>query len=536
MSAGGPQPGWLVRNESGETFGPVDLETLVSWAADGRLAPTNEVSEGGAVWVSVTSLRVLGMDWVAEVSPANFYGPIHRRALDDLLKDGSIPAQGALFVRRGAEGSEPAKPDAALVEQAQRLEGELLDARAEAGAARELLQQAQAEAADCLAREREAALLAAERAGLLEKQRLAADESERRLRQALAEQEQQARRNLSTCEEQVRLAQQQVAAYAGQVAQAREACAAAESRADAAAKRALEQAEQARAASELSAARAAAFERTLDALRAEHAKALSAAAEIKAERAALSAAAEARERAFEAERQELRAAVGQAQAEKAQREEKLSQLEKALGYAQAERALREERLAQLERALAGAEGAGADRGALESRALSLSAELEGLKLALAGERDAARQAEARCAALDRALDEMKALRDAGDFSAGELCAEIREVKRLVQALDARVAEAALRGEARSERAEVERVYVEVEPVDVLPPETPKAQAKAAEPARAAQPERPPIAAEKAEQTAGRPTSGLSLAELEQQARRELERLGAHGANLFKKRK
>jgi hypothetical protein len=30
---------WLVKNEQGETFGPVDFETLKLWAKDGRLAP-----------------------------------------------------------------------------------------------------------------------------------------------------------------------------------------------------------------------------------------------------------------------------------------------------------------------------------------------------------------------------------------------------------------------------------------------------------------------------------------------------------------
>ncbi len=43
MGVGERKAGWLVRNEQGETFGPVDLETLKAWAADGRLSPTNEI-------------------------------------------------------------------------------------------------------------------------------------------------------------------------------------------------------------------------------------------------------------------------------------------------------------------------------------------------------------------------------------------------------------------------------------------------------------------------------------------------------------
>lgn len=90
---------WFVKNEQGETFGPVDFETLKLWARDGRLAPTNTVSENATSWTPVTQMPELEMDWVAEVSPGAFYGPIHRQALETLKKEGSIPADAMAFQR-----------------------------------------------------------------------------------------------------------------------------------------------------------------------------------------------------------------------------------------------------------------------------------------------------------------------------------------------------------------------------------------------------------------------------------------------------
>jgi hypothetical protein len=96
---------WLVKNEQGETFGPVDFETLKLWAKDGRLAPTNTLSEDETTWSAVTHYPELEMDWVAEVSPGAFYGPIHRLALESLQKEGSLPADAVAFQRKEAAAS-----------------------------------------------------------------------------------------------------------------------------------------------------------------------------------------------------------------------------------------------------------------------------------------------------------------------------------------------------------------------------------------------------------------------------------------------
>lgn len=105
---------WTIRTEKGATFGPATLDILKGWARDGRVAPTSEASRNGTDWVPVTALG-LDMDWIAEVSPATFYGPIHRNALEDLIREGSLKASAATFRReRGDATADAARAQAEL--------------------------------------------------------------------------------------------------------------------------------------------------------------------------------------------------------------------------------------------------------------------------------------------------------------------------------------------------------------------------------------------------------------------------------------
>lgn len=90
---------WRIRTEKGDTFGPADLPTLRAWAKDGRLAPTHQISDDDHAWIAVTSLSELEMDWVAEVTSGSFYGPIHRDAMAELVRDGSVRAAAPQFQR-----------------------------------------------------------------------------------------------------------------------------------------------------------------------------------------------------------------------------------------------------------------------------------------------------------------------------------------------------------------------------------------------------------------------------------------------------
>ena len=90
---------WRVRTEKGDIFGPADLATLKAWAKDGRLAPTHQISTDGQTWDAVTSMPDLEMDWVAEVTPGLFYGPIHADAMTELVRERVIGAATPRFQR-----------------------------------------------------------------------------------------------------------------------------------------------------------------------------------------------------------------------------------------------------------------------------------------------------------------------------------------------------------------------------------------------------------------------------------------------------
>ena len=619
LDEGSQSVSWHVRNEQGETFGPVDLEALKSWACDGRLAPTNEVSKNGSGWQLATSVRELEMDWVAEVTPGTFYGPIHRRAMAELVKDGSIAAQSAFFVRRGMDARSGQQADVDQAEQArQRVaarEGQAEQARQRAAASEEQAEQARqraaasegqaeqarqraaasegqaeqarqravaseeaaeqarrravaseeqaeqirqraaaSEEADEQARRRAVAseeqaeqirqrAAASEEAAEQARRRAAASEEQagqmrlqvtaqagqvEQMRQQLSVQAEQAQRQVSAYEEQLRLEQQQVAAYEEQVRLAQQQAATLSAQAEQARQQALaadthlratvqqmsEQAEQARVAQRQVLDKAEELSGEVARLRTEQAKLLEQAAGLRAERDVRLAEVEEQKRSFEAERQKAGA---------------------ALSRAQAEVAFREARLVQLEKALAGTEGAGVKRDALESQVLALGAERLGLQQALECEKDAAQQAKARCATLEASLAEAHARSDR-ESSLECVSAELRQVRKQVEDLcvQVRLANEA-RESANAERA-ARRVLCEPVEADVLPPERPKPSAHAPAAERVS-PEwhRKPADAPSAPNP-GRVSSGVSMSDLEQQARRELERLGAQGANLFKRKK
>ena len=591
---------WHVRNEKGETFGPVDLESLRAWACDGRLAPTNEVSENGCQWRLATSVRSLEMDWVAEVAPGTFYGPIHRRAMEELVKDGSIAAQCFFFVRRGLDERSDKQTDIEQTEKLRRLyelaeqraasseeqarqaqsqvtaySAQLEQTRQQVAGEQQMRQQlaaqaeqAQRQAAASVEQVRQAQSQVTAYSAQLEQVRqqsaceqqmrqqitaqaeqaqrqVAAYEEQLRLAQQqvtactaqaeqarqqtavvethlqvtvqqMAAQTEQAGRQVAAYEGQLRLAQQQVAAYASQLEQARQQSSAAEERLRMTALQMSEQAEQASAAQRQGLAKAEELAGEVSRLRKENAESVAKAAELRAERDARAVALESQAHAFAAERQELHA---------------------ALSHAQAETAVRAAQLTQLEKALKGTEGVGAECGVLDSQVRALGAELVGMQQALACEKDAALQAEARCAALEAALQEARAHR-VREASLEDVNAELKRVRQQVEELCAQFRQANDASEReRAQRASERVTVVEAVEVEVLPPERPKPSANAQEAERAApgghgrKPAEAPPAS-----NPGRAAPGLSLADLEQQARRELERLGAQGANLFKKKR
>lgn len=99
---------WKVKDDTGTVFGPASMASLQSWARDGRLAATHLISTDGVNWEPVTSRRELEMDWIVELSPGKFYGPIHREACDELLTNGTISPDQPQFARVLAPEESPA--------------------------------------------------------------------------------------------------------------------------------------------------------------------------------------------------------------------------------------------------------------------------------------------------------------------------------------------------------------------------------------------------------------------------------------------
>ena len=99
---------WKVKAEDGSVFGPASMATLLAWARDGRLAASHVISTDGKTWTPVASHPDLAMNWIAEISPGKFYGPIHRDALDELVRNGTIGADAPQYVRTRSADDQPA--------------------------------------------------------------------------------------------------------------------------------------------------------------------------------------------------------------------------------------------------------------------------------------------------------------------------------------------------------------------------------------------------------------------------------------------
>jgi chromosome segregation ATPase len=321
-------------------------------------------------------------------------------------------------------------------------------------------------------------------------------------------------RQIADYEEQVRQAHVQVTAYASEADRARQRADSAEKRLREAEEKVSVKAEQALSSQEALVEKAERFAREVTDLRREQAVCLAKASEQKT-------ALEVRVSNLEARLSEATLGRQEAQA--------------ALKQSQVEAAVRESRLEQLEKVLAGTATVDAERGELEKQARLLGAEMVGLRQALANEKEAVRQAEAQNAALQSALEAAKARRES-ESSLADIGEELKLVRRQVETLSAQLH----RGDKPLAEKPAATERIEAEPVDaeVLPPERPKGAGgneTQSGGGAASDRQRKPVEAPPVSNQA-RTLSGLSMADLEQQARRELERLGAQGANLFKKKR
>ncbi len=87
---------WYLRKSDNTVYGPVDDATLRQWAAEGRVAPEDHISEDRSGWSPAHEYPALQMDWLIGMDDGSLYGPLHLSALRELLADGSLTEQARL--------------------------------------------------------------------------------------------------------------------------------------------------------------------------------------------------------------------------------------------------------------------------------------------------------------------------------------------------------------------------------------------------------------------------------------------------------
>jgi len=87
-------PTWyLMKNDDGTIFGPITFEQLHQWASDAQVSPLDKVSNDEKTWMKAPMVPELGMDYLVEVSPDQFYGPTTLGAVREFLVLGEINAE-----------------------------------------------------------------------------------------------------------------------------------------------------------------------------------------------------------------------------------------------------------------------------------------------------------------------------------------------------------------------------------------------------------------------------------------------------------
>jgi len=87
------QKWFLLKNDDGSLFGPVTFDQLRDWATDAQVSPLDKVSQDARTWVKAPMVPELGMDFLVEVSPDQFYGPTTLGAVREFLVAAEITSE-----------------------------------------------------------------------------------------------------------------------------------------------------------------------------------------------------------------------------------------------------------------------------------------------------------------------------------------------------------------------------------------------------------------------------------------------------------
>ena len=113
------QSWYLLKNDDGTLFGPITFQQLQQWAHEAQVSPLDKVSTDQQNWLKAPMVAELGMDYLVEVSPDQFYGPTTLGAVREFLDAGEINAMtrvtickdGTDMALKDVPGLVPATPE-----------------------------------------------------------------------------------------------------------------------------------------------------------------------------------------------------------------------------------------------------------------------------------------------------------------------------------------------------------------------------------------------------------------------------------------
>ncbi|NQU41489.1 MAG: hypothetical protein HQ523_16190, partial [Lentisphaerae bacterium] len=92
-----------VRVSDSMTYGPVALDTVSQWAAQGRVTSESEISFDQKRWVRADSIPELGLDWITISEGVDGFGPFNLQALSQLVRRGIVAPEAQLKHRKTEE-------------------------------------------------------------------------------------------------------------------------------------------------------------------------------------------------------------------------------------------------------------------------------------------------------------------------------------------------------------------------------------------------------------------------------------------------
>lgn len=84
---------YLLKNDDGTIFGPIGLEQLKQWATEAQISPLDRISTDQQNWMRAPMMPELGLDYLVEVSPDQYYGPTTLGAVREFLQMGEINSE-----------------------------------------------------------------------------------------------------------------------------------------------------------------------------------------------------------------------------------------------------------------------------------------------------------------------------------------------------------------------------------------------------------------------------------------------------------